>query len=80
MFKTFSNLFLPRERYLNFLCCLDLSADISTPTLYKLFKANLGKAEMLRYVHVFNIADWTEELQFVFGEQDQEQWKVGCVQ
>ena len=72
-----SHLFILRERYLNFLCSLELGEDVSKATMVKLFRNNLGKAEMLRYVHVFNIPHWSEELQFVFGHQDQDQWKVG---
>ena len=46
-------------------------------TMLTLLKENLGKAEMLRYVHVFNISDWSTELSFIFGTQDREQWEVG---
>ena len=45
-------------------------------TIYNLCRVNLGKAEMLRYVHVLNISDWAAELDFVFGQKDKEQWKV----
>ena len=41
-----------------------------------LFKVNLGKTEMLIYVHDFNISDRAVELDFVFGQKDKEQWKV----
>ena len=43
---------------------------------YNLFKENLGVAEMLIYVHAFNLSDWALELDFVLGEKDMEQWKV----
>ena len=62
---------------MNFLCSLELGEDVSKGTMVKLFKENLGKAEMLRYVHVFNIPHWSEELEFVFGQKDMDQWKVG---
>ena len=43
---------------------------------YNLFKENLGVAEMLIYVHAFNLSNWALELDFVLGEKDMEQWKV----
>ena len=45
-------------------------------TIYKLFKENLAKAEMLTYIFVFNASSWVEELNFVWGEQDLPQWNV----
>ena len=65
-----------RERYLHFLCSLELREDISMTTIYNLCRVNLGKAGMLSYVHVLNISDWEAELDFVFGQKDKEQWKV----
>ena len=48
---------------------------------YKLFKQNLGKAEMLIYVHTFNLVDWALQLDFVLGQKDLEQWmvRIGCI-
>ena len=45
-------------------------------TLFSLFKQNLNKAQMLTYVFVFNSQTWEEELEFVYGTNDKEQWKV----
>ena len=49
-------------------------------TAYKLFKENLGKAEMLTYVHVFNLSNWALELDFVLGQKDKAQWNVSYLQ
>jgi len=65
-----------RERFLNFICSLQLSEDISMTSAYNLFKENLGVAEMLIYVHAFNLSNWALELDFVLGEKDMEQWKA----
>ena len=45
-------------------------------TLFSMLKQNLGKAQMLTYVFVFNTPSWVEELEFVYGTNDKEQWKV----
>ena len=71
-----TTLFDCRERYLNFVCSLDLMEEIPQKTVYNLLKQNLGKAEMLTYVFVFNAPGWDEELDFVWGQADKNQWKV----
>ena len=50
--------------------------EIPQKTVYNLLKQNLGKAEMLTYVFVFNAPGWDEELDFVWGQTDKNQWKV----
>ena len=65
-----------RERYLNFVCSLDLVDVLQMTTLHNLLKANLAKAEMLTYLFVFNAPSWVEELDFVFGKIDAEEWNV----
>ena len=45
-------------------------------TLFSMLKQNLGKAQMLTYVFVFNTPSWVEELEFIYGTNDKEQWKV----
>eukprot|EP00092_Neocalanus_flemingeri_P027141 GFUD01029433.1.p1 GENE.GFUD01029433.1~~GFUD01029433.1.p1 ORF type:complete len:660 (+),score=109.72 GFUD01029433.1:54-1982(+) len=64
------------ERYLNFVCSLDIMEEIPMKTLYTLFKKNLGKAQMLTYVFVFNAQTWLEELDFVYSVNDLQQWKT----
>jgi len=64
-----------RERYLDFICSLDIGDELPTQTLYQLFKRNLSKAEMLTYVHVFNMNEAEEQLDFVLGSQDKKQWR-----
>ena len=51
--------------------------DLPMKTLFTMLKQNLGKAQMLTYVFVFNTPSWVEELEFVYGANDKEQWKVG---
>ena len=68
-----------RERYLNFICSLQLSEDISMKTAYNLFKENLGRAEMLVYVHVFALSNSEMELDFILGQKDKEQWQVSRI-
>ena len=65
-----------RERYLNFICSLNLPEDISLTTAYKMFSQNLSKAEMLTYGYVFNVSNWAEELDFLLGNNDKAQWNV----
>lgn len=65
-----------RERYLNFVCSLDILDEIPRSTIFNLFKTNLAKAEMLTYVFVFNASTWTEELDFVWGKKDLQQWNA----
>ena len=57
-------------------CSLQLSEDISLKTGYNLFKENLGRAEMLFFVHGFALSDSDFEIDFFLGNQDKEQWKV----
>ena len=68
-----------RERYLSFVCSLDVIDEIPMTTMYNLFKTNLAKAEMLTYVFVFNARGWYEELDFVWGSTDLKQWNVSII-
>ena len=61
---------------MNFVCSLDIADEIPMTTMYNLFKTNLAKAEMLTYVFVFNAPGWSEELDFVWGKRDLQQWNV----
>ena len=62
---------------MNFVCSLDdIIDEIPMTTMYNLFKTNLAKAEMLTYVFVFNAPGWSEELDFVWGKRDLQQWNV----
>ena len=61
---------------MNFVCSLDIIDDIPKTKIYKLFKENLAKAEMLTYIFVFNASSWVEELNFVWGKKDLRQWNV----
>ena len=67
---------LCRERYINFICSLDMMEDIPMKTLFSMLKQNLGKAQMLTYVFAFNASSWVEELEFVYGARDKQQWEV----
>ena len=71
--------FVFRERYVNFVCSLDMMEDIPMKTLFTLFKQNLNKAQMLTYIYVFNSQTWADELEFVYGTKDKEQWKVSVI-
>ena len=53
-----------------------MSEDISMKTACNLFKENLGKAEMLVYVHTFALSNSEMEIDFILGQKDKEQWKV----
>ena len=61
---------------MNFVCSLDIIDDIPKTKIYKLFKENLAKAEMLTYIFTFNASSWVEELNFVWGKKDLPQWNV----
>ena len=50
--------------------------DIPMKTLFSMLKQNVEKAQMLTYVFAFNAPSWVEELEFVYGAKDKEQWKV----
>ena len=65
-----------RERYLKFVCSLDVFATIPIKTAYSMFQNNLGKVEMLSYVHAFNLSDSVTQLEFVLGHNDKYQWDV----
>merc|ERR1719245_1588964 len=65
-----------RERYLNFVCSLDIIDDLPMSTIYNLLKTNLAKAEMVTYVFVFNADTWLDELDFVWGKNDLQQWNA----
>ena len=68
-----------RERYLSFICSLDIIDEIPMTTMYNLFKTNLAKAEMLTYVYVFNAPSWSEKLDFVWGKTDLQQRNVSRI-
>ena len=63
---------------MKFVCSLDILDEIPMTTMYNLFKTNLAKAGMLTHVFVFNAPNWSEELDFVLGKRDLEQWNV-CI-
>ena len=67
------------ERYLSFICSLDIIDEIPMTTMYNLFKTNLAKAEMLTYVYVFNAPSWSEKLDFVWGKTDLQQRNVSMI-
>ena len=48
-------------------------------TAYNLFKENLGRAEMLAYVHPFALSNSEMEIDFIFGQKDKEQWQVSRI-
>ena len=50
--------------------------DIPKNTLFAMLKKNLNNAQMLTYIFVFNAPSWVEELDFLYGATDKEQWKV----
>ena len=41
-----------------------------------MLKENIGLAQMLIYVHTFNLSNAELELNFVLGNKDMEQWQV----
>ena len=43
---------------------------------YNMLKENLGVAQMLIYVHTFNLSNCDLEIEFVLGTKDMEQWQV----
>ena len=45
-------------------------------TLHHLFNDILERAEMLTYVHGFNLSNSQMELDFILGQKDKDQWKV----
>ena len=69
-----------RKRCLNFICNLELSLDIPADIAYNLFKDNLGRAEIVGYLHTFNLPDWASQLDFALGQKDKEQWQVSSPQ
>ena len=50
--------------------------DIPKNTLFAMLKKNLNNAQMLTYIFLFNAPSWVEELDFLYGARDKEQWKV----
>ena len=68
-----------RKRCLDFICNLELSLDIPADTAYNLFKDNLGRAEIVGYLHTFNLSDWASQLDFALGQKDKEQWQVSSI-
>ena len=63
---------------MKFVCSLDILDEIPMTTMYNLLKTNLAKAGMLTHVFAFNAPNWSEELDFVLGKRDLEQWNV-CI-
>ena len=55
---------------------MDVLEDLPAKTLYRLFKENIGKAEMLTYVFLFNALTPEDEINFCFGNNDIQQWNV----
>ena len=65
-----------RERFLKFVCGLELTDSISSRTLQSMFSRNLGKAQMMTYIYSFNLPS-TEAIDFAYGANDILQWQVG---
>ena len=75
-FLSYFSFFHCRERFLNFICSLELNEDIHIQSAYNMLKENLVLAQMLIYVHTFNLSNTELELNFVLGNKDMEQWQV----
>ena len=58
---------------MNCICSLQLSEDIPMKTLHHLFNDNLEMAEMLTYVHGFNLSNSDMELDYILGQKDKDQ-------
>ena len=65
-----------RERILSFLCSGEDMNSLNMPTQFSILKANVSEALMLVQVWGFNVQNKEEELDFVFSDRDQEQFKV----
>ena len=65
-----------RERFLKFVCGLELTDNISSRTLQSMFSRNLGKAQMMTYIYSFNLPS-TDAIDFAYGSNDILQWQVG---
>jgi len=63
-----------RERCLNFVSSLEEAEQITSEEKVALFRQNLDSAEMMVYVHAFNLETWSDELEFALGKQDKIQW------
>jgi len=64
-----------RERYLKFICGLELTERIPSGTLFKMLQRNLGKAQMMTYIFSFNLP-CTEAIDFAYGANDLMQWQA----
>ena len=64
-----------RERCLKFLNSLEDFQRLKSEERLMLVQRNGDNAEMLAYVHVFNQPTWQEELEFLFGSVDKQNWK-----
>lgn len=65
-----------RERFLKFVCGLELTDTMASRTLQSMFTRNLGKAQMMTYIYSFNLPA-TEAIDFAYGANDILQWQVG---
>ena len=65
-----------RERYIKFVCGLELTDNIPSKLLLSMLHKNLGKAQMMTYVFSFNLP-CTEAIDFAYGANDLLQWQVG---
>lgn len=65
-----------RERILSFLCSGEDMNSLNMPTQFSILKANVSEALMLVQVWGFNVQNKEEELDFVFSDRDQEQFKA----
>ena len=66
--------FFFRKRCINFLTSLDLFDALSVQKMFDLFKKNLDKASMLAYICIINLPSAEEEIKFIMGNQDIQQW------
>ena len=66
--------FILRKRCINFLTSLDLFDALSVQKMFDLFKKNLYKASMLAYIFIINLPSAEEEIKFMMGHQDLQQW------
>ena len=55
---------------------LEEAEQITSEEKVALFRQNLDSAEMMVYVHAFNLETWSDELDFALGKQDKIQWMV----
>ena len=61
---------------MKFFCSFDFPDEVSYTTTFKMFKKNLESVGMLPYIYVFNLDNVEDQLKFVCGTADWEQWAV----